>query len=500
MNSLAGKLSIYLVSSVYTALLGVLTAPMLLAKLGSESYGLVSFMATWQAWFMLLDLGLSLTVAREASSMRGGGADSRSFWVHYRLIIRYFWVVAIIGGLVQQWCGPVLLLGWLNLEHLTQQDLMDALPWMLLVIGGRFMITPYRATLLGLEKVRFVSISSATLGTIRMLMILPILGWVSRPLHVYLVFQASLVVLELLATIWAVERLRRQYADLAVEAGPSLPDLWRMAKMSVELSVNGLVWTAVTQVDKILVSRVVLLSGFGHYSLSIALAGGVDLIANAFASVLRARFTILLSEGDAHGLQHAYRTATRVQSHVLAPIACTLVIFADQVLFAWTGDARSLHSDGLLLAFYAAGSCLLAMAALQSYLQFARATIRQHIVGNLFLLAVLLPVDLVLVKLNGALGAAQGWLLVNVIYIVFWVRYVHGQLMPGVHWEWLLFDVIRPLAPVLVGGLLLRIALPPGDGRIVAMMLVSVVAMAMSAISYVAFRVWPELNIRRTAS
>ena len=47
------------------------------------------------------------------------------------------------------------------------------------------------------------------------------------------------------------------------------------------------------------------------------------------------------------------------------------------------------------------------------------------------------------------------WLLTNLLFVMFWVAYVHRKLIPGIHLDWLLGDVLKVLAPGVVVALLI---------------------------------------------
>lgn len=52
-------------SQIYVTLAGLLILPVYLQYMGAEVYGLVGFFTMLQAWFNLLDMGRTPTVARE---------------------------------------------------------------------------------------------------------------------------------------------------------------------------------------------------------------------------------------------------------------------------------------------------------------------------------------------------------------------------------------------------------------------------------------------------
>jgi O-antigen/teichoic acid export membrane protein len=54
-------------SQIYVTLIGIFMVPLYIKYMGAEAYGLVGFFAMLQAWFNLLDMGLTPTTARETA-------------------------------------------------------------------------------------------------------------------------------------------------------------------------------------------------------------------------------------------------------------------------------------------------------------------------------------------------------------------------------------------------------------------------------------------------
>ena len=66
------------ISQAYVTLIGIVMVPVYLRYMGAEAYGLVGFFAMVQAWFQLMDMGLTPTMAREAARFTGGVSDASS--------------------------------------------------------------------------------------------------------------------------------------------------------------------------------------------------------------------------------------------------------------------------------------------------------------------------------------------------------------------------------------------------------------------------------------
>src|SRR5262245_57290155 len=96
--SLKSNIAATYVSQLYTTLIGIVFVPVYLKYMGSEAYGLVGFFAMLQAWFNLLDLGLTPTIARESARYHGGSMSALEYRRVYRSLSVVFVVVALAGG------------------------------------------------------------------------------------------------------------------------------------------------------------------------------------------------------------------------------------------------------------------------------------------------------------------------------------------------------------------------------------------------------------------
>ena len=74
MTPLKNNIAASYVAQVYVTLIGIAMVPLYLRFMGAEAYGLIGFYTMLQAWFMLLDMGLTPTLAREAARTNGNAA------------------------------------------------------------------------------------------------------------------------------------------------------------------------------------------------------------------------------------------------------------------------------------------------------------------------------------------------------------------------------------------------------------------------------------------
>ena len=81
----------------YVTLVGILFVPSYVKYMGAEAYGLVGFFAMMQAWFLLLDMGLTPTMSREVARFQGGAVDVMTLRGLLRTLEGIFGGVALLG-------------------------------------------------------------------------------------------------------------------------------------------------------------------------------------------------------------------------------------------------------------------------------------------------------------------------------------------------------------------------------------------------------------------
>jgi hypothetical protein len=98
------------------------------------------------------------------------------------------------------------------------------------------------------------------------------------------------------------------------------------------------------------------------------------------------------------------------------------------------------------------------MAAFQYYLQYAKGSLRLHLMGNIGFVLVLVPSLVWVAKRYGAVGAGILWVTQCAFYLLGWTYIVHRRLAPGLHWRWLLRDVAPTWAASTSAGVVIFLA------------------------------------------
>lgn len=470
---------------IYVTLIGIVMVPMYVRYMGAEAYGLVGFFAMLQAWFQLMDMGLTPTMARETARFTGAPADALQLRRLVRALEAIFAAVAVVGGVGLMLSADWIAQNWLRVETLPLIEVERAITLMAICIGLRWMSGLYRGAINGFERLVWLSGFNIGVATCRFILVIPFFILVGSSPSEFFAYQAVIAVVELLVLFSKTYRLLPR-----IDAGDSVNGQWGavrgVLKFSLSIAFTSSVWVLVTQTDKLVLSKLLPLSEYAYFTLAVLVAGGVGIISGPISAAILPRLTRLAAQRDEAGLIQLYRNATQLVAVIAVPAALMLGFFAEHILWAWTGDAGIASKAAPVLALYAIGNGILALGAFPYYLQFAKGDMRLHMIGNILFLLILIPA-LIWATLNfGVRGAGCAWLCTNVLYFLFWVPTVHRRLVRGLHRAWLMQDVAAIVVlPVLVAAVISRFMIWP-DGRLQIAGLVCLLGLALVAAAAIA--------------
>jgi O-antigen/teichoic acid export membrane protein len=440
LNSLKRNIVANYVGQIYVTLIGILLMPAYVKYMGAEAYGLVGFYAMLQAWFMLLDIGLTPTMIRETARYRGGSVDALSLRRFLRALEGIFIAVAFLGSTAII-AGSRLIAGsWLKVQQLPLQVVQHAVMLIAMIIALRWACGLYRGAINGFERLVWLSGFNIAIATLRFVLVIPVFIYVGTSPTTFFGYQLVIALVEVTVLVIQTYRLMPK-----PNMSKNLPWQWEplrgVLRFSLAVAFTSSVWVFVTQTDKLILSKFLTLSEYAYFTLAVLLASGVMVISGPISGALLPRMVKLNAEGNEAALILLYRNATQMVAVIAIPTSLVLAFFAKQVLWAWTGNELLAHSAAPVLTLYALGNGILALGAFPYYLQFAKGDLKLHLIGNALFVVILIPAIIWATIHYGVTGAGYAWLCANSIYFLFWVPKVHRRFVKGLHKVWLLHDL-----------------------------------------------------------
>lgn len=445
---LRGNLLAGFASSAWTALIGLAVIPLYLEFLGMEAYGLIGFFMTLQALFQLLDMGLAPTINREVARFSASGSLKEAGKLLHTLAVVY-WSMACVIALLIAGSAPLIAEYWLQSKHLPQQTIVYAVMLMGLVVACRWPIGLYQGALIGAQRLTVSSGVNVLMVTFGNLGAVAVLAFVSPTIEAFFIWQACIGLASAAAMRWAAWRAIGRLKEARFDVD-DLKRIWRFSAGVSGISLSALVFT---QLDKVILSRMLGLEEFGRYMLATVVVSGLYVLITPMFNVVYPRFSALVVTGDTEKLIDLYRLVTRLLATVLFPIAMLLAVFAEDLVHIWTGNPGIASSVAPLISLMAIGSALHGVMYFPYALQLAYGMTRLTLTISAILLMALVPLTIFFALRYGALGGAMAWLVLHVLYVIFGTWLTHRRLLKGVGGRWLFQDVGIPLLLSLLSGL-----------------------------------------------
>lgn len=437
------------ISQIYSAGVAILILPLYIKYMGAEAYGLVGFFTMLQAFFALLDLGLTPTIARETARYHGGTMTA----LHYRQLLRalsiIFLGIAFIGGTSLWLLAEHIAYNWLQVESLSMHAVVLAVQIMAVSVALRWLGGLYRGVITGSERLVWLSGFNSVVATLRFPAAFISMWLYGFTPTVFFYHQLAVALLEVLGLYLMGSRLKPVVAAKAI--GWSIHPIKPILKFALTVAFTSSIWVLVTQTDKLILSGILSLAEYGHFTLAVLVASGIMILSAPVSTVIMPRMARLNAEGKHDAMLQVYRDATQVVSVVAGAACMTIAFFAEPLLYAWTGEREIATNAAPILMLYALGNGVLAISSFSYYLQYALGNLHYHLIGNVMNVIMLVPAIVWASSEYGAVGAGWAWLVINWIYLFFWVGYVTRKLVPGLYLTWLFKDVFMVCAPALVG-------------------------------------------------
>jgi len=404
----------------WTALIGLAFVPLYIKYLGIEAYGLIGIFVLLQTWLVLLDMGMSPTLNREMARHTSGAhsADSIRDLVHtFEVIcagIALLITLALVG--VSEWVAH----DWLNTKDLSEVVVSQALSIMGLVAAMHFVEGLYRGAILGLQMHVWLNVVTSILATIRAIGAVFVLVWVEPSIQAFFWWQALISGITLMVFYLGAHRHLPGASRPAVFSPRAFSNAWKFAGGVFATTFLTLM---LTQVDKILLSRLLSLEAFGTYTFSAAVAGVLFYLIGPVAQSYYPKLTELVAARNDSALSASYHQGAQLMTVMLVPAGLIMIAFGEPLIYAWTGNAQLAKNASVIVAILSIGNILNGWMHIPYMLQLASGWSTFAVWMNLVAAIILVPTIFWVAPRYGPVGAAWVWVAVNAGYVVCFCKF-----------------------------------------------------------------------------
>jgi O-antigen/teichoic acid export membrane protein len=437
---LGRNLYLGIAQSLATVVAGLASVPFYIHYLGIEGYGMIGLFLALQGLLLVLDLGLAPAVTREVARSTAAGAIPRARNLLHTLTYLYWLVGAVtaVGGVL---AAPYIGHEWLKPQDLAQRDVDSALALMALVAGCRWPAGLYLGALVGAERLEAASkIGMATTIGGHIAAILALALW-APTIQTFFWCQLLAAVAHVLLMRKAAWAALKHHTNPRIDFDEILK-IWRFSAAMTGVAVTS---TVFTQLDKVILSRILSLEWFGYYSLAALISGILYRLVTPLFNVIYPRFSFLVAAGESSELSSLYRIGTNGFVTLYFAGSMGIALGAEAFVELWTGNAATAVATAPLIGILTAGTALHGVMFFPYALQLAHGRVNIPLTINLVLVLVQVPLLVFLASELGAIGGAVTWLVLQILYLPLGTWLTHRALLPGIGRRWLAVDVSRPL-------------------------------------------------------
>ena len=442
----------------WAGIISLVFVPLYLKFLGIESYGLIGIYMSLAALLAILDMGLSATFNRELARLSALPDTDQEARDLTRTLEVVYAAVGLVAGLALVLAAPVISRSWVNAKGLPADVVTKAVMLMGGVVALEWPSAIYGGGLIGLQRQVLYNGIRAGMATVQAGGAVLILWLVSPTILAYFCWQMLTAFVQMLLfyrALWA--SLPRTNVPATFQRN-LLQKNWRFAAGLTGISILG---TALTQFDKIVLSKLLSLESFGYYVLAFNIASALNNIVHPIFFAIFPRLSQIVAQNNVSELRSLYHRSCQLLSSMLFPVAATLLFFSHEILDLWIGNPTTSNNTFLLLSIIIVGTSLNSILVPPFMLQLAHGWTSLSFYKNVVAIIVYLPVLLFLAWRHGAVGAGVAWIILNAGYVIIEIPIMHRRVLPSNMKTWYLVDILPPLLSSALICYLSHLYLPP---------------------------------------
>jgi O-antigen/teichoic acid export membrane protein len=446
---------------IWIALMSIVFIPIYLRYLGIEVYGIIGIFASLQAILMLLDAGLSPTLNREIASLSAFPEKAKEMRNLIRTLEIPYLLLACLILLITFSLSPIIATYWIKNKTISNETLIQSF----LIISTSFVFqwigNFYAGGLSGLQKQVHLNAVNIIMATLRSVGAIIILHFVSPTIQAFLTWQLFITICNTL-TIYIFFKSFIPQTRISPKFDSTLfKGLWKFAAGMTGIT---LVVLALTQTDKLILSKMLNLEQFGYYSLvSSVTSMALEMIAGSVGASYFPQFSQLFALRDENRLKQIYHQSSQVSNVLIIPTAIIFALFPSEILFVWTRNQLLVDNSSILMTLVAIGVGINTLMTIPYFMQLAHGITKITFWVNIFAVIFLIPSMIYTTLHYGMYGGVTMWAVLNFLHIVITMQVIHRYILKGELKKWYLIDVGLPMLTTIIPSIIIRVIFPPSQ-------------------------------------
>lgn len=459
-NSIKNNIIVNFASRAWIGLISLAIIPILIKLLGVEAYGLIGIFTSLTALLAILDLGLSTTLSRELARLSVIPESEQETKNLVRTLQLIYWFIGCLIGIAVIMLAPLIARCWINPQSIPLSTVETTIIIMGLTIAFQWPSSLYTGGLIGLQYQILLNFIKILIGTMQYGGAILVLWFVSPTILVFFYWQLFIAVLN---TLLLALCLWKNLPGRGLKAKFSKDILKKNIRFAAGMTGISALATILTQLDKIILSKMLSLEFFGYYMLAYSIAGILAQLSTPISSVLFPVFSQIISAGNLKNLTTLYHKACQLIALAILPITATITFFSQEILSIWLKNPTSAENTHTLLSLLIVGTAINTLVVIPYIIQLAFGMTQLILVQNIFSIIVIIPLMILMINAYGPIGAAIVWIFINASYVFILVPIMHQKILKGELWSWYTTDIALPVSIVFILNFFARSLMPTGQ-------------------------------------
>ncbi len=389
------------VSQIYSAILNVILMPVYIKYMGTEAVGLIGFSLTLTMVFSLFDSFFSQNLIRQLALCSNDNSKSiaRDLLRTVEIISLIFIIIFILLFFIfSHWLSTA----WFKVLTTKIETVVISIKLIGILIGLRYFEGLYRNCLVGLNRIVILSKITIVSTTVRAVGTIWLLIFYSSDIHHFFIWQIIITSL----TIIPLFLITMNYTGgMRITRKFSVDSLVKDKSFSTGMLIHSILAVALTQGDKIVLSKLLTLTDFGYYSIASSVAGVVLMLVTPVTQTLFGRMVIEIESGSVKGLAFLFHYGCQFVTIFAGSFSMVVVFYSHSILNFWLGPLNVTTILPNLVAILVTANFIGGVLWMPNILQFAHKYTNLTIISNITAILLYFSLLFLIVPEYGSIGA-----------------------------------------------------------------------------------------------
>jgi O-antigen/teichoic acid export membrane protein len=331
--------AVYL-SKIYSALIAVLLIPFVIDEVGYEAYGLVGLFTVIQACLNILDVGISGVLTRQSITSKTSKDKYREFIKLFNKVVKGFFIISVLVSFIGVVISILYGNAWLK-TNLDNNIVVFCLSSMFVIFSIKYIQGPFKSILLSNEKHKIISLINFIYITLSQPVALFVLKNINNDIESYFIVQLVAVsITSILFFVFGEANKRNVIEKLpqTSEQEHKTTSIKEVVSFAVQLSFLSILWIAVNQSDKLVLTATMDLKEYTFYSVAFSVTALLTVLSDPVSQLLQPRLTRLINDKKYDEYGDLFYKFFQVISVISLSLASFMFFYGDKLLFVWSGD------------------------------------------------------------------------------------------------------------------------------------------------------------------